>query len=181
MAVLILVKNHQKNGEYWHYACMILTIANNNMYLVGQTDRETSPKGSKAAVSPTEDPQKTINTHICFDLQDKPRQLLNALNSIIVSWHKLSLACNINLISILFLNTQDIICKINIKNIKIGPGPMPDEMVRRIYIENENPLSEEERELLIKNMTVDGGTPGNLEVSLNGEPKPVFSESDKGK
>ena len=37
------------------------------------------------------DPQEIINAHICFDLEDKPKQLLKALNSLTVCLHELNL------------------------------------------------------------------------------------------
>ena len=72
---------------------------------------------------------------------------------------------------------QEIVRNINIKNIKIGPL---QDKVRRIYIENENELSEEETEVINEKMKFDGSVPGKLEVSLKGEPKSISRTRSEG-
>ena len=71
---------------------------------------------------------------------------------------------------------QVILSNINIKNIKIGP--LQDNKVRRIYIENESPLSEEEKTSINDKMTFDSSDSGHLEVSLKSEPKFICSRSE---
>ena len=72
---------------------------------------------------------------------------------------------------------QEILSNINIKNIKIGPA---QNKVRRIYIENESPLSEEEKKSINERMKFDGNVPGELEVSLRGEPKSISRTRSEG-
>ena len=52
--------------------------------------------------------------------------------------------------------------------------------MRRIYIENESPLSEEEKKLINERMKFDGNVPGELEVSLRGEPKSISRTRSEG-
>lgn len=66
-----------------------------------------------------------------------------------------------------------ILSNINIKNIKIGP--LQDNKVRRIYIENENRLSEEERTSIIDKMTFDSSESGQVEVFPQSELKYIPS------
>ena len=120
----------------------------------------------------TDDPQETINAHICFDLEDKPKQLLKALSS-------LTVIAYMNLTFIVTTSNfimQEILSNINIKNIKIGP--LQDNKVRRIYIENESQLSEEERKLINDKMTSDGSESGQLEVFLESEAKFISTRSE---
>lgn len=53
-----------------------------------RSDHLTEPfSDNSGTVTHTDDPQETIkfNAHICFDLEDKPNQLLEALESLMVN------------------------------------------------------------------------------------------------
>ena len=69
---------------------MITHVIIIKVLIAKRSDRQTEPiPGDDATVTHTDDPQEIINAHICFDLEDKPKQLLKALNSLMVSLHKL--------------------------------------------------------------------------------------------
>ena len=62
--------------------------------MIGRHDLQTvtSPDNAYDVTDAhSNDPQETFNAHICFDLEDKPKQLLKALNSLTVSLHELNL------------------------------------------------------------------------------------------
>ena len=62
------------------------------LILIGRHDLQTVPSPDNDVTDThSNDPQETINAHICFDLEDKPKQLLKALNSLTVSLHEFNL------------------------------------------------------------------------------------------
>ena len=50
--------------------------------------------------------------------------------------------------------------------------------MRRIYIENENHLSDTDRELIKRKIAVDGNTPEELEILLESESKSIATRTE---
>lgn len=90
VVVSMIVYKHKRKGECTFNDHMYNTIIMilENVVIAKRSDSQTdqpSPENS-GTITHTDDPQETIHAHICFDLEDKPMQLLNALNSLMVSF-----------------------------------------------------------------------------------------------
>ena len=69
-----------------YFISILILIDRHDLQIVPSPDNDVTDTHSN-------DPQETFNAHIiiCFDLEDKPKQLLNALNSLTASLHELNL------------------------------------------------------------------------------------------